>query len=162
MNDLLFDIPIYLRSCENYENERQRAENKMKEWKYALGKKIEIKWPPWRYNDIIGYYQIIVNSSADPGGTVNGVRVEKYIASNKRIVRDPNQRKVKIWLIDPWFHKKLSVYYNRGHDLKTILLKVLDDLYKDVTKGKRKARDITLMLNTIKISLNVWISRNIS
>ena len=143
MNDLIFDIPIYLRSHEKYENERQKAENKMKEsWggEYALGKKIEIKWPPWRYNDIIGYYKIIINPSPDAGGSINGVRVEKYMATNKRIVRDPNQRKVKIWLNDPWFHKKLSVYYNQEYDLKNTLLKVLGDLYEDVTKGKRKAK----------------------
>jgi len=143
MNDLLFDIPIYLRSCKEYESERQRAENRMKDsWggEYALGKKIKIKWPPWEYNDIIGYYKIIINSSADPGGSINGVRVEKYIAINKRIVRNPNPRNVKIWLSDPWFHKKLFVYYDQEHDLKNTLLKLLDDLYEDVTKGKRKSK----------------------
>lgn len=142
MNDLLFDIPIYLRSHEKFDNDRQDAENKMKEsWggEYALGKKISIKWPPWEYNDIIGYYKIIINSSAYPGGSVNGVRVEKYFAINKSIGKNPIPRNVKIWLKDSWFHKQLSVYYDQGHDFKNTLLKVLDDLY-DVTKGKRKTK----------------------
>ncbi len=139
MNDLLFDIPIYLRSHEKFDSERRDAENRIKKsWggEYALGKKISISWPPWEYNDIIGYYKILINSSANPGGSVNGIRVEKYMTINKRIVRDPTQRKVKIWLSDPWFHKKLSVYYNAENDVKNILKKLLDDLYEDATKGK--------------------------
>ena len=71
MNDLLFDIPIYLRSHEEFDSERRDAENRLKKsWggEYALGKKISISWPPWEYSDIIGYYKILINSSANPRG----------------------------------------------------------------------------------------------
>jgi hypothetical protein len=141
MDDFLFDIPIYLRSPEEFENDRQDAENKMKELcggEYAFGKKIDIKWPPWEYNDVIGYYKIIINSSANPGDHIKGIRVEKYIAKNKRIVRDPKKRKVNICTDDIWYHKQLPVYHNPEHDFKNTLLRVLDNLYDDVTNRKRK------------------------
>lgn len=107
---------------------------------FALGQKIDIKWPPWRYNDIIGYYRIIFESSAGAGGNINGIRVEKYLTSKKKIMRGPNRRKGKIWLDDPWFHKKLSVTNNLGHNLKDIVLKVLDDLNREIKKEKIKTK----------------------
>ena len=143
MDDLLFNIPIYLRSNKEYENERQKAENKMKEsWgsDFALGKKIQIKWPPWEYNDIIGYYKLIINSSRGIHDSINGVTVGKYIAYKKRIFRDPNRRQVKIRLDDPWFHAKLPSYYDTGKNLRNTLLKILDDLYEDVTRHKSKTK----------------------
>ncbi len=143
MDDFLFNIPIYLRSGEEYENERIETENKEKEsWggEYAFDKKIQVKWPPWEYNDIIGYYKIIINSSANPGSSINGIRVEKYTAINKRINRNPNPRKISIFLNDPWFHKKLSTFFDQKNDFKNTLLKVLDNLYDDATKAKRKTK----------------------
>jgi len=142
VDDLLFDIPIYLRSSEEYENERQQAENREKEsfgGDHAFGKRIKIVWPPWEYNDIIGYYKIVINSSANPGGSINGIRVEKYIVNKKRISRHPSQRKV-IMLHDPWFHKQLPAYYDQDHDFKNTLLRVLDELYEALRKRKRKPK----------------------
>ena len=66
MDHVLFNIPVYLRNPEQYENERIQSENKMKrDWgsEYAMGKKIQMKWPPWEYNDVMGYFRIIICSS---------------------------------------------------------------------------------------------------
>jgi hypothetical protein len=143
MDDVIFEIPIYLRSSKEYENERLLDENKLKEdWggEYAMGKKIEVRWPPWEYNDIIGYFKIIINTSPNPGGNINGIRVEKYLAGNKRIVRNPNQRKIRIWLSDPWFHKKLSFQNIQGCDTKSTLSHIIDALYHDLAIVKNKAK----------------------
>jgi hypothetical protein len=143
MDNVLFEIPIYLRSSTEYEKERLLEENKLKKvWdgEYAMGKKIEVKWAPWEYNDIIGYFKVIINSSSNPGGNINGIRVEKYFAKNKRIIRNPNQRRTKIWLSDPWFHKKLSIHNIQGCDTKQTLLKILESLYQDLSKTKNKTK----------------------
>ncbi len=143
MDDVIFEIPIYLRSSKEYENERLLNENKLKEnWggEYAMGKKIEVRWPPWEYNDIIGYFKIIINSSPNLGGNINGIRVEKYLTDNKRIVRNPNQRRTRIWLSDPWFHKKLSVQNIQGCDTKSTLSKIIDTLYQDLAIVKNKPK----------------------
>lgn len=141
MDDVIFEIPIYLRSSTEYENERKLYENKLKEeWggEYAMGKKIEVIWPPWEYNDIIGYFKIIMNSSPNPGGNINGIRVEKYFTDNKRIVRDPKQRKTRIWMNDPWYHKKLSFQNIQGYDTKSTLSQIIDALYQALAKNKNR------------------------
>jgi len=164
MDDVLFEMPIYLRSRKQYESERLLAEDKLKEtWggEYAMGKKIEVNWPPWEYNDIIGYFKIIINSSPNPGGNINGIRVEKYFAKSKRIVRNPNQRKTKIWLVDPWFHKKLSVQNIQGCDTKSILLKIIDSLYKDLRKVKNKTKRYYIDCKYFQNSIECLDSKNL-
>ena len=143
MDNVIFEIPIYLRSSEEYENERLLSEAKLKEdWggEYAMGKKISVRWPPWEYNDIIGYFKIIINSSPNAGGNINGISVEKYFTNNKRIVRNPNQRKTRIWLNDPWFHKKLHVQNIQGCDTKSTLLKIIDALYQNLALLNNKTK----------------------
>ncbi len=143
MDDVLFEIPIYLRSPEEYENERQLEENRLKEaWggECAMGQKIEVKWPPWEYSDIIGNFKIIINASSNPGGNINGIRVERYFTTSKRIVRNPNQRKTRIWLEDPWFHKKLSLQDIQKCDTKCTLLKIVESLYKGLTAVKSRTK----------------------
>lgn len=144
MDDVIFEVPIFLRSPKEYENERLLDENKLKDsWggEYdAMGKKIEVRWPPWEYNDIIGYFKIIINSSPNAGGSINGIRVKKYLANAVRIVRNPNQRRTKIWLNDPWFHKKLYIQNIQGCDTKSTLLKIIDSLDRNLSKTKNKTK----------------------
>lgn len=143
MEDVIFEIPIYLRTSKEYENERLLYENKLKkDWgsEHAMGVKIEpIWWPPWEYNDIIGYFKVIVNSSLNQGGDINGIRVEKYFIKNQRIVRDPNNRKAIILLNDPWFHKKLSIQNIQRGNTKSTLLHIINALNQDL-KVKNKSK----------------------
>lgn len=150
MDDLLFNIPIYLRSEQRYEDERKQIEKNQKQKSENLMKETwgrnstdpfgyEEKWPPWEYNDIIGYYRVIINSSNLIHGTIRGITVEKYFTNYRRIGRRPGRR-VSIWLNDPFYHCKLSAYRNSVGEIKHTLLEILDDLYEDATMQRTESK----------------------
>lgn len=87
MENQLFIIPIFLRSSRKYEQERINKEKKeIEKWgQYQLGKRFELNWPPWQYNDILGFFEVLVNSH-------KLLFVHKYSTENKRISRNPNER----------------------------------------------------------------------
>jgi len=137
MENCLFTIPIYLRSSEQYETERQKKESELiaKDGEDEFGRKVELNWPAWEYNDIIGFFEIVIN----PGKIIC---VHRHITNAKRIVRVPTRRNKFIiqHLLDLTYTdyaKNLVDYYNNPDiEVKERLSKILDELEKYVKKKK--------------------------
>lgn len=92
---ILFTIPIYLRSEEQYYKERDCIEKKIIEnyGKYSFGRKTEIWWPPWRFNDVIGYLTMSLYGMT--------FVVRRYLVLSKRINRNPISRRKAMITMDP-------------------------------------------------------------
>ncbi len=129
MENQLFVIPIYLRSPEQYGQEKIVQEKKEidKGGEVQFGKKFELNWPPWQYNDVIGYFEISVNS-------YKVISVIKYLTESKHISRNPwAKRKHSITLLQGFmfapFYKKISQYFNNQEmELKHRLSNILTEL----------------------------------
>ena len=130
MENQLFIIPIYLRSPKEYDSEMRKKE---KNGAVAFGKIYELNWPPWQYNDIIGYFEICVNSHKI-------ISVIKYWKDCKRINRNPLAKQKGIINMDNDFilttaYQELSEYFdNQELELKNRVLKILEKLDKIVKK----------------------------
>lgn len=138
MENQLFIIPIYLRSPAQYDSERKIKEKKEIE-KYGeiqFGRKYELNWPHWQYNDIVGYFEICVNS-------YKVISVLKYFTKSKRISRNPNEKKKHeiIYHMDFYFtpfYNKLSQYFNNQEmELKHRIACILNELERFIKKEKR-------------------------
>ena len=138
MENQLFIIPIYLRSPDQYDQEKRIKEKKETE-KYGevqFRRKYELNWPPWQYNDVIGYFEICVNS-------YKVISVIKYLTEYQRISRNPWAKKKHAitfqmdFTFTP-FYQKLSKYFNNQEmELKHRLSNILNELDKVIKKERR-------------------------
>ena len=149
MENQLFIIPIFLRSPEQYEQERINKERKeIEKWgQYQFGKLFEVNWPPWQYNDIIGFFEVLVNPH-------KLLFVHKYRTESRRISRDPNERKKHRIILSHEFtesscYKKLAKYFNNPKlDIKDRILKILGEL-DNYVKRKKHFIDVIYYQNVI-------------
>ena len=132
MESQLFIIPIYLRSPEQYGRERATFERRdIGTWEeIQFGKRVELIWPPWQFNDIIGFFDISVNPNKI-------ISVIEYKTSAKRISRNPPKNKHGIQMSYNFFnssyYQELSSYFNNQKlDLKSRVSKILDELARYV------------------------------
>ena len=135
MENQLFMIPIYLRSPDQY-NQEQEKSNQEKILEFQFDKKYELNWPPWQYNDVIGYFEIYVNSH-------KVISVIKYLTENRHISRNPwTKRKYAITLqqdfIFTHFYQRISQYFNNQEmELKLRVSNILNELDNATKKEKR-------------------------
>ena len=150
MENQLFIIPIFLRSPEQYEQERiNKEKGEIEKWgQYRFDKPFELNWPPWQYNDIIGFFQVLVNSH-------KLLFVHNYKTESKKISRNPNERKKYKIIISHEFtespcYENLSKYFNNPRmGLKHRILKTLDEL-NNYAKEKKNYIDVYYYKNVIK------------
>lgn len=137
MEDQLFIIPIYLRSPVQYDQERRKKEQ-IEIRKYGndqFGRTHRLDWPPWKYNDIIGYFEICVNSHKI-------ISVTKYVIECKRKSRNPWNKRNHAIIIDSEFmntpfYEKLTTYYsNQNINLKHRIAVILNEIDNEMKKGK--------------------------
>ena len=138
MENQLFIIPIYLRSPEQYDQEKSiKEKNEIeKHGEIQFGRKYELNWPPWQYNDVIGYFEICVNS-------FKVISVIKYLTESQRISRNPWAKKKHAitfqmdFTFTP-FYQKLSKYFNNQEmELKHKISNILNELDKVIKKERR-------------------------
>jgi hypothetical protein len=137
MGNQLFIIPIYLRSHDQYDQERKINEEKeiIKYGEVQFGKKYELNWPPWQYNDVIGYFVIFVNSH-------KVISVIKYLTESKRISRNPNERKRHPiinrfdFTLSPSYNKLCQYFNNQEMELKQRVAHILDEVNETVNQEK--------------------------
>ncbi len=138
----LFDIPIYLRSHDKYYAEQQAFENrKIKELSSMSGRSIEeekkrlydnpflhdyfLWWPPWRFNDIVGWASINYDGR---------YFVEGWLLNKKRVLRDPRHRKGNI-IRSGKITEQIAGFSN--DELKQGLISILKELSKKLEKKGR-------------------------
>ena len=135
MENQLFIIPIYLRSPSQYDDERKFIENKEidKNGEVQFGKKYELNWPPWQYNDVIGYFEICINSH-------KVISVEKYFTEYKHIPRYPRKSRPITYILDfslsPSYDKLCQYFNNQEMELKQRLANILSELNEIVNRSK--------------------------
>jgi len=126
-SNIIFTIPIYLRSEEQYYRENECAKKKVIE-KYGdtlFGRKLEIWWPPWRFNDVIGYLTVNLYERS--------LLSFRYFVQSKRIIRDPKLRRKDIIAMDPEWQLEMPLPQNFTNKslrdcLKSLLYKAKKDL----------------------------------
>jgi len=126
---IIFTIPIYLRSEEQYYKEKNYAEKKAiaKYGKTLFGKRLEIWWPPWRFNDVIGYLTVNLYESS--------LFVFRYFVQSKRIIRDPMLRRKAIIAMDPEWELEMPLPQNHTNEsLRYCLINLLYKAKKDLKK----------------------------
>lgn len=137
MENQLFIIPIYLRSPSQYEMEGKiKEKNEIRKYgAIQFGKKYKLNWPPWQYNDVIGYFEILVNSH-------KVISVTKYLTESKRISRNPNEKKKHAiafqfdFTLTPSYNKLIQYFNNQEIELKQRIKQILNELNKVVKKEK--------------------------
>jgi hypothetical protein len=137
MENQLFIIPIYLRSPSQYEMEAKiKEQNEIEKYgAIQFGRKYKLNWPLWQYNDVIGYFDILVNSH-------KVISVTKYLTESKRISRNPNERKKHAialqfdFSLTPSYNKLVQYFNNQEIELKQRIKQILNDLNKIVNKEK--------------------------
>jgi hypothetical protein len=99
---IVFSVPIYLRSYKQYYKEHSNYENKelekfcslsgesQNEAKKRVGSWLEERcwWPPWQFNDILGYVVVYYDEYS--------FTAYRYNLDRKRINRDPRKRRGSI------------------------------------------------------------------
>ena len=135
MENQLFIIPIYFRSPERYDKDRKFEENKEieKNGEIQFGRKYELNWPPWQYNDVIGYFEICINSH-------KVISVIKYFTEYKRISKYPRRNRPITFSYDftlsPSYDKLCQYFNNQEMELKQRVANILSELNEIVNRSK--------------------------
>ena len=136
---IVFSIPIYLRSGERYYEEHKRYEEKELEWFCSLSgespdearKRLGVWWeercfwPPWEFNDIVGYTTIYYDGS---------FYAELWKLDRKRINRDPRQRRGSIKWSGKVSEVPSNIHYPSNESLRCELIELLSQIKKYIRK----------------------------
>lgn len=149
-NQMIFVLPIYLRSRDKYYEEHDQYMEE--QWKnLAQGYEGDVekarerfaddwtlldnwRWPPWEFNDIIGYISINVVSSSFHDGMFKAYVSE---LNRKRINRDPRHRRGVIcfrgWKVGEswmWTWRRFLPNENLRQGLLALLLQIQEKMAK--------------------------------
>ncbi|HLF86469.1 MAG TPA: hypothetical protein VI584_05250 [Nitrospiria bacterium] len=129
LSEAIFTIPIYLRSETQYYKEKDSYEKSEieKYGEYQFGNKVKVWWPPWWFNDIIGYLTIHKYGMS--------FLVYRYFTQSKRIIRDPrSRRKISIARDPEWELNEPFPQNQTEVSLKECLMNLLCKAEKDLKK----------------------------
>ncbi|MFC1952020.1 hypothetical protein ACFLV8_00075 [Chloroflexota bacterium] len=137
----VFSIPLYLRSSERYYEEHDNYEKKEierfsslsgespNEARKRVGLWLEERcfWPPWQFNDIVGYVVIYCDGR---------FYAESCELDRKRINRDPRYRRGTFKLFGKVGEVPSSTHYPSTESLQHDLIKLLLQIKKYVCKRR--------------------------
>lgn len=134
----VFSIPIYLRSGERYYEEHQRYEEKelnkiasfsgesVSKVRERLGVSIDhYWWPPWQFNDIVGFVVVHYDGS---------FYAELYKLGRKRINRDPRHRRGAIKWSGKVGEVPSNIHDPSNESLRCELIELLSQISKYTCK----------------------------
>lgn len=98
---ILFAIPIYSCAEGQYNRELEVAQKRAENGPVLSGEKDEIFWPPWRFNNIVGYLTVHYD-----GYFV----VFRYLAFPERYERWGKGRRLRKCKFDPYARKSNRIY----------------------------------------------------
>ena len=135
---ILFTIPIYLCSEVQYNREIELAQKRAENEPVLSGRKAEIIWPPWRFNNIVGYLTVhydgyfvvfrhlLFSDRYERRG--EGRRLRKP-------QRDPFTRKAnRIYLDGNWKFEKTVIKRTSNKELRICLIELLIDAKKELPR----------------------------
>ena len=140
----VFSIPVYLRSRERYyEEHRNYEEREIEQLASYSGRSVDEErnklegnpwlhdylyfWPPWQFNDIVGYVVVYYDGS---------FYAESWELDRKRIHRDPRKRGGTIKWIGKVGEVPSSRHYPSNESLQCELIKLLSQIKRGICKRR--------------------------